>query len=347
MHQTPSDQPFDVLSIGRCGIDIYPLQIGKGLEDVTSFGKFLGGSPTNVAVAAARYGNKSATITGVGEDPFGRYICLEMERLGVSAAFVTTNGKYHTPVTFCEIFPPDDFPLYFYRAPSTPDLELGPADIPFEAVEAARIFWVSVTGISAEPTRSAHFAALQHRSNALSASNWANPNSAAKKWTIADLDYRPMFWESEQSAQNHVQAMLGHVNVAIGNKDECRIAVGETEPDRAADALLERGVEIAIVKQGPLGTLAKTAEERIVVPVTPVEVCNGLGAGDAFGGAFCHALLHQWDLAKAVQFASTAGAIVASRLECSTAMPTEDEVLQLMKATPQAEPVIEKRKSRS
>lgn len=340
MGQIPENLPLDVLTIGRCGVDIYPLQVGKGLEDVTSFGKFLGGSPTNVAVAAARYGNKTATITGVGADPFGRFICKEMERLGASAAFVTTNTQYHTPVTFCEIFPPDNFPLYFYRAPSTPDLELTSADIPFDHVDSALIFWVSVTGISTEPTRSAHFDALQHRSRALLT------NSQQKKWTIADLDYRPMFWESEQSAQNHVQAMLSHVNVAIGNRDECRIAVGETDPDRAADALLERGVEIAIVKQGPLGTLAKTAEERIVVPVTPVEVCNGLGAGDAFGGAFCHALLHQWDLAKAVQFASTAGAIVASRLECSTAMPTEDEVLQLIKETPQASPVVEKRKSR-
>jgi len=119
--------------------------------------------------------------------------------------------------------------------------------------------------------------------------------------------------------------------------------VGETEPDRAADALLDRGVEIAIVKQGPLGTLAKTRTERIVMPVTPVEVCNGLGAGDAFGGAFCHAILEGFDLARAVQFASTAGAIVASRLECSTAMPTSYEVEHAISEHPDIQPVIEKR----
>lgn len=326
---------FDVLSIGRCGVDVYPLQIGKGLEEVTSFGKFLGGSPTNVAVAVARYGNSSATITGVGDDPFGRYICQEMERLGVSSAFVVTNENFHTPVTFCEIFPPDDFPLYFYRSPSAPDLELGVRDIPLESVAKSRIFWLSATGLSVEPTRSAHFAALQHRGAA---------SSSSGHWTIIDLDYRDMFWDSPVNARSQVQAALTYANVAIGNREECEIAVGETEPDRAADALLDRGVEIAVVKQGPLGTLAKTADERIVVPVTPVEVMNGLGAGDAFGGAFCHALLSGWDVAEAVQFASTAGAIVASRLECSTAMPTESEVQETISQNPASAPIVEKRK---
>lgn len=330
----PSGVPLDVLTIGRCGIDIYPLQTGVGLEKVTSFGKFLGGSPTNVAVAAARYGNSAATVTGVGDDPFGRFIKQEMARLGVDPEYVVTNPSFHTPVTFCEIFPPDDFPLYFYRSPSAPDLELGVQDIPMETVRQARVFWLSVTGLSVEPSRSAHFAALQQR---------GRPRAEDAKWSIADLDYRPVFWESPEAARTHVQNMLQHVNVAIGNKEECQVAVGETDPDRAADALLDLGLDIAVVKQGPRGTLAKTREERIVVPVTPVEVCNGLGAGDAFGGAFCHALLSGWEVARATQFASTAGAIVASRLECSTAMPTEAEVFDMIDQNPGSAPTVEKR----
>ncbi|SYZ32180.1 5-dehydro-2-deoxygluconokinase [Propionibacterium australiense] len=328
----PSDtdnDDLDLLTIGRSGVDLYPFQTGIGLEDVTSFGKFLGGSPTNVAVAAARQGARSAVITAVGDDPFGRFICREMRRLGVCDDFVVRNAEYSTPVTFCEIFPPDDFPLYFYRQPKAPDLELTESDIPLDAVRRARIFWFTVTGLSVEPSRSAHHAALGARERG--------------QWTIADLDYRPMFWEDEQTATREVERVLGKVNVAIGNKEECRIAVGETEPDRAADALLDRGVEMAIVKQGPLGTLAKTRTERIVMPVTPVEVCNGLGAGDAFGGAFCHAILEGFDLAGAVQFASTAGAIVASRLECSTAMPTADEIERVIGAHPDIQPVIENR----
>ena len=288
----------------------------------------------NVAVGAAKYGGRSAIISGVGDDPFGRYVCHEMERLGVDSAFVVTNPKFHTPVAFCEIFPPDNFPLYFYRSPTTPDLELTVNDLPEEEIARAKIFWFSVTGLSVEPSRSAHFAALKTRARAENGPGY---------YTIADLDYRDMFWPSAANAHEQVQKVLAHTDVAIGNKEECQVAVGESEPDRAADALLESGVDIAVVKQGPLGTLAKTREERIVVPVTPVKVVNGLGAGDAFGAGFCHAILEGWDLPRAVQFASTAGAIVASRLECSTAMPTEEEVFELIAKNPASAPAVEKR----
>ena len=309
---------LDVLTIGRCGIDIYPLQVGVGLEDVESFGKFLGGSPTNVAVAAARYGHRSAVVTGVGNDPFGRFVRTEMRRLGVDDRHVVTKAAYNTPVTFCEIFPPDNFPLYFYREPSAPDLELTWEDLPLEAIRDASIFWISVTGLSKEPSRSAHHAALGTRDR--------------RRFTIADLDYRPMFWKDKETAHREVSRILPKVTVAIGNREECEVAVGERDPERAADALLEAGVELAIVKQGLEGTLAKTRTERVEMPVTSVETKNGLGAGDAFGGAICHGLLSGWSLEKTIFAASTAGAIVSSRLECSTAMPTEPELLELMRA---------------
>src|SRR3954449_11696686 len=135
-----------------------------------------------------------------------------------------------------------------------------------------------------------------------------------------------MFWSSREEASKQVQAALPHVTVAVGNREECEVAVGETEPDRAADALLEVGIELAVVKQGPKGVLAKTRSERVVVPPTPVEVVNGLGAGDAFGGSLCHGLLARLPLEQTLRNASAAGAIVASRLECSTAMPTDAEI---------------------
>lgn len=309
--------PLDVLTIGRCGIDVYPLQTGVGLEDVSTFGKFLGGSPTNVAVAAARYRHRAAVVTGVGDDPFGRFVCREMRQLGVYDDYVVTKPDFSTPLTFCEIFPPDSFPLYFYREPSAPDLELTADDLPLEAVKEARIFWISATGLSKEPSRATHHLALDAR--------------ARKQFTILDLDYRANFWDSEAQAHRYVQEVLPKVNVAIGNREECRVAVGESDPERAADALLEAGAELAIVKQGMRGTLAKTRTERIAMPVTPVNTLNGLGAGDAFGGAVCHGLLSGWSLEKTIFAASTAGAIVASRLECSTAMPTEPELLAEMR----------------
>jgi 5-dehydro-2-deoxygluconokinase len=314
-----NEQPLDVLAIGRCGVDIYPLQIGVGLEDVESFGKFLGGSAANVAVAAARLGNQTALISGVGDDPFGKFVRAELARLGVDNRYVATHDEYPTPVTFCEIFPPDNFPLYFYRRPSAPDLQIGAGDIDTDAVRSARLYWSTVTGLSEEPSRSTHFAAWEARARA--------------KFTVLDLDYRPMFWQSPAAATEQVQRALQHVTVAVGNREECEIAVGESNPRKAAEALLDLGVELAIVKQGPRGVLGKTRHSSVMVAPNDVDVVNGLGAGDAFGGSLCHGLLRGWSLEKALRYANAAGAIVASRLECSTAMPTAAEVAALAEQT--------------
>jgi 5-dehydro-2-deoxygluconokinase len=298
--------------MGRVGVDLYPEQVGVSLEDVTTFRKFLGGSPTNVAVAAARHGRSAAVITRTGADPFGEYIHRALRGFGVDDRFVSAVPDLCTPVTFCEIFPPDDFPLYFYRFPNAPDLEIRTEELDLDAVRSARLFWVTVTGLSREPSRSATLAALEAR------------GGAAR--TVLDLDYRPMFWSSRAEAYEWVQRALPYVDVAVGNLDESETAVGERDPERATKALHEAGVELAIVKQGPKGVLASRGDENVVVPPAPVEVINGLGAGDAFGGALCHSLLAGWDLERAMRFCNAAGAIVAGRLACADAMPTESEV---------------------
>jgi 5-dehydro-2-deoxygluconokinase len=307
---------LDVLTFGRAGVDVYPLQIGVGLEDVETFGKYLGGTTANVAVAAARLGERSGIITGVGNDPFGRFVRKALRELGVDDSHVVTNEEYPTPVTFCEIFPPDDFPLWFYRKPTAPDLQVRRSDIDFDAVRSTRLMWLSVTGLSEEPSRESHFAVLQAR--------------ARKPFTVLDLDYRPMFWDTPGHAAEQVRKALPYVTVAVGNREECEVAVGETEPEKAADALLDAGVELAIVKQGPKGVLAKSRSERLESPPLPIRPLNGLGAGDSFGGSLCHGLLRGWPLEKTLQYANAAGAIVASRLECSTAMPTEAEIETLI-----------------
>jgi 5-dehydro-2-deoxygluconokinase len=311
---------LDVLAMGRSGVDVYPLQPGVGLEDVETFGKYLGGSAANVAVAAARLGHRVALVSGVGDDPFGRFVRRALRELGVDDRYVVVDPANPTPVTFCEVFPPDDFPLYFYRRPTAPDLQVRPADLDLDAVRTAGLFWTTVTGLSEEPSRSAHHAAWQARGR--------------RRHTVLDLDYRPMFWASREDATAQVRSALPHVTVAVGNREECEVAVGEADPDLAADALLDAGVELAVVKQGPRGVLGKTRTERVVVPPTPVEVVNGLGAGDAFGGSLCHGLLSGLPLEQVLRNASAAGAIVASRLECSTAMPTAAEVDALVAGAP-------------
>ena len=308
---------FDVLTIGRVGIDLYPLQDNVGLEDVETFSKSIGGSATNVAIAAAKHGRRTAVITRTGPDAFGRFVHQELTRMGVSDMYISEVPDLLTPLAFCENYPPDHFPLQFYRLPIAPDLVINPDELDLSAIADSGIYWSTVTGLSAEPSRAAHHAAWQARGR--------------QPHTILDLDYRPVFWKEKSQASEQVRAALSQVTIAIGNKEECEVAVGETEPRRAAEALLDAGVEIAIVKQGPKGVLGMTRDTFVEVPPTPVVPVNGLGAGDSFGGAFCHGLLEGWDLETILRFANAAGAIVATRRECSTAMPTTDEVQSLLK----------------
>ncbi|WP_369389317.1 5-dehydro-2-deoxygluconokinase [Streptomyces sp. CG1] len=318
---------YDLITMGRIGVDLYPLQTGVPLAQVSSFGKFLGGSATNVAVAAARLGRHTAVITRTGDDPFGTYLHEALRGFGVDDRWVTPVPGLPTPVTFCEVFPPDDFPLYFYRQPKAPDLEIDAHDLDLDAIREARIFWVTGTGLSEEPSRTATLAALAHRAKAGA--------------TVFDLDWRPMFWSSDTSGSHRGPAAarpfyaeaLKHTTVAVGNLDEVEVATGVREPHAAARALLQAGVEIAVVKQGPKGVLAVSRNgDSAEVPPLPVTVLNGLGAGDAFGGSLCNGLLEGWDLETIMRHANAAGAIVASRLECSSAMPTPDEVAAALDA---------------
>ncbi|MFG3082165.1 5-dehydro-2-deoxygluconokinase [Streptomyces parvulus] len=313
---------FDLITMGRIGVDLYPLQTGVPLAEVETFGKFLGGSASNVAVAAARLGRAAAVITRTGDDPFGGYLHRALQEFGVDDRWVTPVAAHPTPVTFCEIFPPDDFPLYFYRRPKAPDLEIHPEELDLDAVRAARIFWMTGTGLSEEPSRTATLAALAHRAKAGT--------------TVFDLDWRPMFWSDPDQARPHYAEALRHATVAVGNLEECEVATGFREPRACAEALLAAGVELAVVKQGPKGVLAVHRDGRAAeVEPVPVEVVNGLGAGDAFGGALCHGLLSGWELERIMRYANAAGALVASRLACSSAMPTGAEVDDLLaRATP-------------
>ena len=306
---------FEVLTMGRVGVDVYPEQVGVGLEEVETFRSYLGGSPTNVAVAAARYGRRSATITKVGADPFGRLVRRAFARYGLDDRYLSEVPGLQTPVTFCEMFPPDRFPIYFYRS-GAPDLTIAPEQLDLDAIGAADVFWATVTGLSVEPSRSATLAALRARDG--------------NGRTILDLDYRPTLWSSVQEARHHAREAMTHADVVVGNIDEFDMALGARDAKAAAQAALDAGVRLVVVKRGPEGVLALDADGIVDVPVVRVDVVNGLGAGDAFGGALCHGLLAGWPLERTMRFANAAGAIVATQIACSEAMPTSAEVERLL-----------------
>jgi 5-dehydro-2-deoxygluconokinase len=291
---------LEVLTMGRVSVDLYPEQIGVPLAEVRTFRKFLGGSATNVAVAAARLGRATAVVTGVGDDPFGVYVRRALTEFGVDASYVETHLTLRTPLVFCELFPPDRFPLFFYREPTAPDLQL--ESYPVEVREVP-LFWVTGTGLSEEPSRSTTFRALRERSG--------------RAHTVFDLDYRPTLWRDDP-APWYAEA-AAHATVVVGNVEEWEL-VGE--PPSSA--------ELTVAKLGPRGVHGTRRGETVVVAPVEVEVVNGLGAGDAFGGALCHGLLAGWDLERTLAFANGAGALVASRLGCADDMPTADEVEELL-----------------
>jgi 5-dehydro-2-deoxygluconokinase len=306
---------LEIITMGRVSVDLYPEQIGVPLAEVKTFAKSLGGSATNVAVAAARLGHRSAVITKVGDDGFGQYIRAALEGFGVDARYVGTDPDLRTPLAFCEIHPPDNFPLLFYREPKAPDSNIAAEDLDLGEISSAPLFWITGTGLSEEPSRSTTLGALEARSGGI---------------TVVDLDYRPMLWNSREETERWYREALKHATVAVGNQEEVEVAVGTGDPYEASAALLDLGLELAIVKRGPKGVLARTAEALAEAPPIEVDVVNGLGAGDAFGGALCHALLSGWDPERTIRFANAAGAIVASRLACADDMPTEKEVEELL-----------------
>jgi 5-dehydro-2-deoxygluconokinase len=307
---------LEVITMGRVGVDMYPEQIGATLAEVRTFAKSLGGSPTNVAVAVARLGRRVAVITKVGKDGFGDYVRRALVGFGVDARWVGTDLTLRTPIAFCEVHPPDRFPLLFYREPKAPDMTLTTADLDTAAIADAPLFWTTGTGLSDEPSRTATLAALDARKG--------------REITIHDLDHRPMFWRSGEDARHWAREAVRRATVVVGNTDEAEMATGLRDPREAATALLEMGPRLAIVKRGPAGAYARTARDEVSVPAVEIPVLNGLGAGDAFGGALCHGLLAGWPLARTLGAANAAGAIVASRLACADAMPTLGEIEALL-----------------
>jgi 5-dehydro-2-deoxygluconokinase len=311
---------LELLTVGRISIDLYCDQVGADWHMARSFNKAIGGSPTNVAVAAARLGRRSALFTKVGADAFGAVALQELHDFGVDTRFVRVEPGTVTPLVFAVLDPPEDPQLLFRRDPPVPDFQLRPGDVDAATVEGVPILWMTASALSQEPSASTTVGMLEARRR--------------RRHTVLDLDYRPTFWRSREEASARIGAAVARATIAVGNREECAVAVGSGDAYEAARRLRAGGAELAIVKLGGDGVLVSGDEgERLIAP-PPVQVVCGLGAGDAFGGGLCHGLLNGWPHGRTVEFANAAGGIVASRLLCSQAMPYEHEVLALLEGSP-------------
>ncbi|HEY0518062.1 MAG TPA: 5-dehydro-2-deoxygluconokinase [Ilumatobacteraceae bacterium] len=312
----PRGAKLELLTVGRISVDLYANEAGASFMDPQTFTKSIGGSATNVAIAAARLGHRSAVFTKVGNDPFGAYVRHKLESFGVDTRYVSTHPSMPTPLAFAAMDPPEDPTLLMYRYPMGPDQTLEISEIDRDVAASVPILWLTGAWFSAAPARETCWELLSIRER--------------RPHTVFDIDYRANFWPDRDAAAADLGPVLDHVTVAVGNRTECDVAVGSSDPSEAARRLLGRGLELAIVKMGGEGVLVASAEGTAVVRPHVVEVVCGLGAGDAFGGMLAHGLLSGWEPVRIVEYCNVAGAIVASRLLCSDAMPTLTEVAEAL-----------------
>jgi len=295
----------EIVVMGRLSADIYPTELRTPLRDQRNFTRYVGGFAGNVCTGLARLQVATAIVSKVGNDGHGEFIRDFLSREGVDVRWLGIDHSLNTPVVFCEIWPPDRFPLLFYRTPTCPDWELTTDDFDLNAVADVSVLLVSGTGLARANSRAAHEAALErHRHTA-----------------IFDLDYRPSFWSTPAAYQDAVQAVLPRADIVVGNEDEVRAATGAADPRGGIHALRALGPRTLVLKRGGEGAILFDADRVLEVPPVKMEVVNGLGAGDAFLAALTHGVLRGLDLGTAVRRANWAGALVASRIPCSEAMP--------------------------
>ncbi len=304
--------PLDLLALGRISVDLFAQEPHASFLDPQTFVKSIGGSPTNVAVAGARLGLRSAVVTAVGDDPLGDYVVAKLAAFGVETRYVTRREGGRTPVALVALEDPAEPTLVLLRAPDAPDTAVEQDAVDSQTLDECRVLWMSGSALAAGAT-------------ARTAMGWL-VRRARRRHTVLDLDLRPTLWADPSDATAAAMSAIALSSVVVGNRAECAMALGTADPHEAADDLLRRGVSIAVVKMGAEGVLLASADERVVVEPTRVDVRCGSGAGDAFGGALAAGLVRDWPLARIGQVANDAGALVSSRLTCADAMPTLPEL---------------------
>ena len=294
---------IDAAVLGRVGIDLYPRKLRTPLREIRTYTRYVGGFAGNVSTGLARLGIRPAIVSRVGDDGHGEFVRDFLAAEGVDVRYLGVDPDWLTPPTFCEIWPPDDFPLLFYRRPTAPDWQLSPQDFDRDEVASARVLYVTGTGLAQSPSRETTLAALRgHRGT-----------------SILDLDWRATLWDDPAAYPPLAHEAAAAADVVVGNEDEIAAAGG-------LDALLELGPEALIVKRGGDGATLFQNGERTDVSGVPVDVVNGLGAGDAFAAGLGYAIVRGLGILEGVRLGNTAGAIVATRVACSEAMPTLDEL---------------------
>ncbi len=297
----------DVICMGRAAVDLYAEQVGAPLEDVTSFAKYLGGSPANIAVGTSRLGLASAMFTKVGDEPLGRFVKKALEGYGVDTRAVTSDPAHLTGLVILGIQPPEKFPILFYREQCA-DIHLSVADVDPAFIASAKALVVSGTGVSRQPSRDATHQAIRVARE-------------AGRRVVMDIDWRPTLWLADPvAAQVELGKVVAQASLVVGTEEEAEVAGGVEYLRRTCPGTV-------VVKRGPRGcTVFAKGEPGVDVSGFKIEVLNVLGAGDGFLSGFLRGWLHDWPLQRCAKLANAVGAIVVTKHGCAPAMPTFAEV---------------------
>ena len=325
-----SQGPLDLITIGRSCIDLYGQQVGGRLEDMASFAKYVGGSPTNTAIGAARLGLGTGVLTRVGADHFGRFIREQLGREEVAVDGVLTDAERLTALVFLGIRDPDTFPLIFYRE-NCADMALTVDDVDPTFIQSAAAVLINGTHLSQEGVFAASVKACELA-------------RAAGGKVVFDIDYRPVLWGltgkdmgenrfvAHDAVTARLQSVLGLCDLVVGTEEEIHILGGTTDTIAALRAIRERTDALLVCKRGPdgcsafPGAIPDHLDQGVVGRGFKVEVFNVLGAGDAFMAGFLRGWLRNEPLATCCDYANACGAIVVSRHGCSPAMATWTEL---------------------
>ncbi|MCV6574726.1 MAG: 5-dehydro-2-deoxygluconokinase [Cohaesibacter sp.] len=321
---------LDVITIGRSSVDLYGAQVGGRLEDMASFNKYIGGSPTNMAAGTARLGLKSALITRVGDEHMGRFIREQLAVEGVDVRGVKTDPERLTALVLLGIRDQEQFPLIFYRE-NCADMALCEEDIDPAFIAEARCVVATGTHLSNPLTEAAVLKALK----------LARANGAR---TALDIDFRPNLWglSGHDDGENRfiasdavtakLQSTLPLFDLIVGTEEEFHIAGGTTDTIAALRAVREKSDAILVCKRGPMGAAAfdgaipDDLDEGLSGPGFPIEVFNVLGAGDGFMSGLLTGWLRDEDWPTSLTYANACGAFAVSRHGCAPAYPSWEEL---------------------
>lgn len=321
----PEGRELDYIGLGRLCIDLNANEIHRPMEETVTFTKYLGGSPANITIAAAKLGAKTGFIGRVSDDQHGRFIQNYMRRHGVNMeGVVVDRAGSKTGLAFTEIKSPTDCSILMYRD-NAADLNLEPGDVKEEYIKKAKILLVSGTALARSPSREAVFVALEY----------ARRNGVV---TFMDIDFRPYTWASAEEVAVYCKLAAEKCDVILGGRDEFNLmeyVTGPTDNDDAKTAEYWFGchAKLVVVKRGEEGSYAFTADGQVHRGRTfPANVVKTFGAGDSFAGAFIYGLLNGFPVQKCQEWGSAAASIVVSSHSCSDAMPTAPQIEELIAA---------------